>query len=115
MSSSVPPISVDGKYRTGLQCGLEDYLERTGLQLSAAVRVRTGDRPGARFQVGRFKMAISIHTDSNRSLNQDTKYLFPDLFSLSKLFIRQIGMDHDHPGINVVKSVVDKAVEFIPG
>lgn len=70
---------------------------------------------GAKFQVGRFKMAIVKDGDSNRGLNQGTTNLFPDLFTLSQLFIRQIGLVHDHLGINLVKTVVEKAASFTPG
>jgi hypothetical protein len=69
----------------------------------------------AKYQVGRFKMAIIKDEGSIRSLNQDRTNLFQNLFQLSQLFLQQIGIGPNHMGRQNQKSVIDAAIRFTPG
>jgi hypothetical protein len=71
--------------------------------------------PDAKYQVGRFKMAINVHAETALSVSQDTTDNFTDLFQLSQLFLQQIGLGPNHEGRKHVLSVVELAVKFVPG
>jgi hypothetical protein len=66
-------------------------------------------------QVGRFKMAINVHPESARSINQDTATLFSSLYQLSQLFLEQIGLSPNHGGRMQVETAIRFAITFNPG
>jgi hypothetical protein len=70
--------------------------------------------PNAKYQVGRFKMAISVQAAAVRSVNEET-ILFESLHDLSQLFLLQIGLGPTHVGRKTLMTVVDLAVKFNPG
>lgn len=69
----------------------------------------------AKYVVGRFKMAIIIHPESARSLNEETTNIFQNLHQLSQLFIEQIGISAHHGGRLRLKTVIKHALAFQPG
>jgi hypothetical protein len=72
----------------------------------------TASDPDAKYQVGRFKMAINVHGETARSVSQDTTDNFTDLFQLSQLFLQQIGLGPNYEGRKHVLCVVELAVKF---
>jgi hypothetical protein len=93
----------------------EEMAQRYAACARFLLQTVTGKNRNAKYQVGRFKMAINIHKESAEILNEATSTHFQNLFQLSQLFLEQIGLDVNHGGRQDVRTVIDAAVRFNPG
>jgi hypothetical protein len=78
------------------------------------LQTATYHNANAKYQVGRFKMAINLDARSARTLNEDTSHNFQNLFQLSQLFLEQVGLGILHAKRKTQKAVLDAALAFQP-
>jgi hypothetical protein len=78
------------------------------------LQTATAKDPNAKYVVGRFKMAINIHPESSRTLNEDSTNVFHNLYQLSQLFVEQIGISIHHGGRLRLRTVMKHALAFQP-